>query len=360
MAIKGNGTLLVWDRMGDYHRARWRAFQGVMEGTVYAADLGGIDQLYGWATTKKEENYFLLSHRRPEQVDLKRFFRFVHIIRKHQIQSVCIAGYGRMEYLMFLAYSKLTGRKVILFAESWYEGTSLGDTLKKIVLRLTCDGFLVSGERARHHFIRRLEIPAERVLPGYSVVDNAHFKIPDERKADREKILLCVARFVPEKNLSFLIDCFKESKLPHHNWKLFIIGGGPLKEKLTTEVDDKIIQLLPWQTYNELPLYYHRASVFVLPSLFEPWGLVVNEAMAAGLPIILSREVGCLPDLLQDGNANGWSFQSSNKNDLIGILDQIAAMGPQQLEQMGKKSEETISSFSTSTFAECLKRLLYK
>jgi 1,2-diacylglycerol 3-alpha-glucosyltransferase len=102
--------------------------------------------------------------------------------------------------------------------------------------------------------------------------------------------------------------------------------------------------------YGDLPDMYAAATCFILPSSFEPWGLVVNEAMAAGLPIILSDAVGALPDLLTP--ENGWSFNHNSVADCVRCLNQLAATSPDQLSQMGASSRQIIQAFTPATWAD--------
>lgn len=351
-----NNVLLVWDRMGDYHRARWAALQKVKPDiNVYGADLGLSDALYRWKNTEQNPFYFQLSSKPPDQIDLGRIIRFVRLLSSHKIGTICISGYGKFEYLIFILYGKLSKRRVILFAESWYRSGFIVDKLKSIFLHATCHGFLVSGRRAFEHFTKCLKISAEKIYVGYSVVDNEHFR--NSGTVTFHKRILCVARFAPEKNLQLLINAFTESQLSKINWELCIVGGGPLKPTLEALIGNNAnVKLLDWKSYQELPLIYHSADIFILPSIFEPWGLVVNEAMAAGLPVILSDAVGCTPDLLLNGQ-NGWLF-SPDKNDLVQLLDVVSGYSAEVFSEMGKSSEKAISGFSVETFSNNLKLLI--
>lgn len=324
---------------------------------VYGADLGATDPLYRWKNTEHNSNYFQLSQKPPDNIDIMRIFRFIQILSSHNIGTICISGYGKFEYLIFLLYGKLSGRRVILFAESWYSGNYIVDKIKSIFLRATCHGFLVSGSRAFDHFQNRLNIPPSKIKIGYSVVDNEHFRNSGPVKFNKR--LLCVARFSPEKNLQLLIKAFAESELSRNNWELLIVGGGPLKSELEKIISNKPnVRLIEWKSYQELPSIYHSSDIFILPSVFEPWGLVVNEAMAAGLPVMVSDAAGCLPDLLVNGE-NGWQF-SPYRDHLSVMLNKVAVYSAQVFSDMGKRSEAMIGRFSLETFSKNLNLLIEK
>jgi glycosyltransferase involved in cell wall biosynthesis len=357
-----SNLLLLWDRMGDYHRARWRAMQQIYtRGKVFGADLGADDALYGWQNTANDKLYIRLSEKPVTQGDFwRRIINYIKVVRKHHIKQVCIAGYGNKEYLTILFISKLMRLKVLMFAESWYPGNKWTDRVKGLFLRQVAHNIMASGVHARNHFQDRLGFAAHRIITGYSVVDNNHFEkqitshTHKAGRSDNLQTLLCIARFAPEKNLAGLIRAFYKSELPDKRWRLQLVGGGPMKNELQALITDSHVELSNWIGYENLPAVYQAADCFVLPSIFEPWGLVVNEAMAASLPIILSNECGCKPDLLSD--ENGWSFGATKEEDLVRVLNLLSATPQEKLASMGKKSSEIIASFSPKTWAEKIKK----
>lgn len=342
--------LLVWDRIGDYHAARFLELERTVgKGNVFISDLGGADSIYKWKNPLSENpNYLPLSDKPVEEKAIyARLKKFISIIRREKIQIVGLAGYGRTEYILILLLSKFLGIQIILFAESWYGINPLINRLKGFFLYIFCKGFLVSGKRAKEHFSSRLKIPADKIEIGYSVVDNQHFS--SQSGVEKENILLCVARFSEEKNLINLIKSFKESILSK-TWTLKIVGGGPLKDTLQKEIGDHSnIQLSDWLSYSALPFLYAHARFFILPSKFEPWGLVVNEAMAAGLPIALSTQCGCVSDLLEE---EGLTFDAENKESIIYVLNKIALFTPLEREGFSKKNKEKIKEFSPQVWAK--------
>ncbi len=343
--------LLLWDRMGDYHRARVRELVRIVgEDRVWAGDLGSADGMYSWESGTDAGKYFLLSDKPVEKSSAFQTWKaFRKLVKKEGITHVCIPGYGRGAYILMLLWSRLTGRKVLMFAESWYPGSPVSDRLKGLFLKSCTHTVFVSGERARRHFAERLLYPPKKILTGYSAVDNDHFAEGKGTKADPPK-LLCVARFSEEKNLALLIRAFKRSNVSR-TWSLSLVGGGPLKEELIKLSADAPVEIIEWAKYADLPHIYAQAGCFVLPSRFEPWGLVANEAMAAGLPIILSDQVGALPELLEEG-VNGWQFKSDSEDELVRVLNELSESGKEKREQMGKISREKVAKFSCAAWAQ--------
>ncbi|MGB3617862.1 MAG: glycosyltransferase family 4 protein [Catalinimonas sp.] len=349
--------LLVWDRLGDYHRARWRALQAAGgERRVYAADLGAADALYGWQNTDETETYLRLSDKPVTTFDLPaRLRNFQRALDAHDIGHVALAGYGRPEYLAMLWAARRRGCRTLLFAESWYGANAPLNRAKGAVLNRAVDGWLVSGVRAFDHFRDQIGVDPARMRTGYSVVDNAHFATGAPGEAGRKPVLLCVARFALEKNLDALIRAFLRSDLAA-GWELRIVGGGPLRDELEALARPEVVTLHDWVSYDELPNLYAAAAAFVLPSTFEPWGLVVNEAMAAGLPVLVSHECGCAPDLVDA--ATGWRFHASHEDELIDRLNQLSTLPEADRKAMGQSACQKIDAYSPATWAHAAHELL--
>lgn len=348
--------LIVWDRIGDYHLSRVNALRSIVgEDHVFTADLAAADNLYKWKT-KNLKNHFVLSDKPAEVRDVRcRLNNFKKIIKTHNIKYCCLAGYGRIEYLRMIIAAKFRGCKVLIFSESWYGRRTPFNILKSWFLKMFADVFLVSGIRARDFTANILKIKPEKIAIPYSVVDNAHFANPGNYNPDT-KVMLCMARFSKEKNQEFLINAFLKSSLSE-SWTLKLVGAGPLKEELEQKFKEKHnITLCNWAVYNDLPTIYHNSSMFVLASTFEPWGLVVNEAMSAGLPCVVSRAVGAMPDLVD--SSDGFTFDETNEQSLVDVFNCIATLSKEQLMQMSRAAVERISRFTPEIWAQQVVNLL--
>jgi glycosyltransferase involved in cell wall biosynthesis len=124
---------------------------------------------------------------------------------------------------------------------------------------------------------------------------------------------------------------------------LLFVGDGQLRGELETAagtLNGKDIRFLGFRNQSELPAFYDLCDVFVLPSHFEPWGLVINEVMNAGKSVIVSDCVGAAPDLVDPGG-NGWVFEHGDVAALAGCLRQ--AITGAELARMGRRSLEIVS-----------------
>ncbi len=228
---------------------------------------------------------------------------------------------------------------------------------------------LVAGTRASDYLIR-LGMPAGQIFFGYDVVDNAYFGSRAEAiRADADKIrehfdlpqnyFMASARFVEKKNLSRLLEAFALYRLHSKtSWSLVLLGDGPLRSDLFAQVDalglrDEVV-MPGFKQITDLPAYYALAGAFVLPSLEEPWGLVVNEAMASGLPVLVSSRCGCAPELVRDG-VNGFTFDPQNVGEMARYMLRVSS--PEfPRSAFGKNSGEIVAEWGPERFAQELSK----
>jgi glycosyltransferase involved in cell wall biosynthesis len=213
----------------------------------------------------------------------------------------------------------------------------------------------------------------ERVFTGYDVVDNDYFgrrtaeirnskfEIRDKRDLP-ENYFLASARFIEKKNLPKLIEAYAEyrrasqvaTKVP---WDLVLLGDGPLRETLNSQLStlnlNEHVHLPGFRPYDELPVYYALANAFAHASTTEQWGLVVNEAIASGLPVIVSNRCGCAPELV---NGNGFTFDPTNEHELTTRLLEMASLSDEERKQLGYNSYRIAANFAPERFGEGLER----
>ena len=246
--------------------------------------------------------------------------------------------------------------------------TWIREAIKARILQL-CSAALVGGQ-SHVEYLRALGLSAERISTGYDAVDNSHFtRGADEARSNPQSncqrlglphgYFLASSRFIPKKNLLFLVRAYRRYQASHRKsgagdepWKLVLLGDGPLRPEIERLARDLLVAdavLLPgFKKYEELPVYYGLAGAFVHASTTEQWGLVVNEAMASGLPVIVSNRCGCAGELVRHGE-NGFQFDPRNEADLAASMTQIAR-DPARLAVMGQRSRELIQDWGPDRF----------
>jgi glycosyltransferase involved in cell wall biosynthesis len=319
-------------------------------------------------------------------------------------QAVAVPGWAYTEALSALSWCVQTQTPAIMMSESteWDERRAPWKEWMKRRLVGVCSAALVGGSPHKNYMVR-LGMSPERVFLGYDAVDNGYF----ERKAEiqrtemlkvenrhkyglPDKYFLASARFVEKKNLSRLLQAYaryrqlaaeaenrnQRSEIRNQNsdlrpptpvlrpptsdlWHLVLLGDGPLKPDLCRLISGLGLQhfvLLPgFKQYDELPVYYGLASAFVHASTTEQWGLVMNEAMASGLPVLVSNRCGCAMDLVQEGK-NGFTFDPYNVEQLAGLMFKMSAFQPSELSAFGSASREIISNWGPERFASGLQQ----
>jgi glycosyltransferase involved in cell wall biosynthesis len=178
---------------------------------------------------------------------------------------------------------------------------------------------------------------------GFNCIDNKFFKSNFPNKFT-SKTIICIARLVPIKNLDRLLHAWKTIEAETCDWKLCIIGNGPLYEtlcQLIAQLGLKHVIIKGAINYPLLPEYLHNAETLILPSLSETWGLVVNEAMAAGLPVLLSNKVNAAESLLNDG-INGYVFNPSEIEDIRDAIYKFIKLDVAEKVRMSEQSLQII------------------
>lgn len=230
------------------------------------------------------------------------------------------------------------------------------------------DRAFVSGSRAQEYLISLGFIPSN-IWRGYDVVDNDYFfqqsmEIKKNFNEIRKKIKLpenffiFVGRLSPEKNLKNLIKAYKiyKEKIKKERLKLLIIGKGPLENELKNMVKKENLTgdiiFTGFKQINELVYYYASAEFLILPSISETWGLPVNEAMASGLPVLVSYRCGCAPDLVFPG-INGYIFNPYDVNEIAEFISKMS-FNKEKLKKMGYASQKIISNYTLEVWSESL------
>jgi len=264
--------------------------------------------------------------------------------------------------------AKIRGKRFVFMTEFWYwQDTSL---IRKILNRFTkivvknSDSIFAMGTNAYHSCIE-LGIKEDRVfMHPQCAVDYSGlpiFNLRAKHNLEDRKIILFLGRIVKIKGLDYLIESFSRLENDENNAFLIIAGEGPEStnyEKTAKEIGIKNILFTGRVSKKEISSYYNACDIFVLPSIYykhsyEPWGLVINEAMAFGKPVIATNAVGSSTDLIIN-NMNGFIVQEKNVNQLYEAMKNI--LSNQDLRvKMGKESRMIFEEKNNySTFCENL------
>lgn len=290
-------------------------------------------------------------------------------MRHYKPDVLCLTGYYDPAQLALLAYARLTGIPVVMQMESTAfdnERSPVKEGIKRLIMQ-QCSGFFCFGS-PQATYLLQLGVPPARILLQKSAVDNqallqAYETAKVQRTARQQELglpahnFVFVGRLIEPKNLPMLLQCFAEAltQAPDQDdWGLIVLGNGPqeaaLKQQSQTLGINKRVFFHPATHWYRVPDVLTLADVLVLPSISEPWGLVVNEAMVCGMPVLVSDRCGCANDLVRDGQ-NGFLFDPAKPAQLTERL--LTFMnGQADLIQMGRESQQLIAPYAPEVVAK--------
>lgn len=360
----------MFERIGPYHAARLRAAAKICQLT--AIEVQRTDETYAWDQMSQVGfSRITLYESATDRCGLRDLRRQIDAkLAASTPDAVAIHGWSEPAALLALRWCQSHGVPAIVMSESSERDaprSRLGEWMKRQVVRHYSAGLV--GGRDHRDYLGKLGIPPERCFLGYDVVDNAYFEsaaavIRQDSERMRQRLdlphryFLACCRFINKKNVARLIDAYAQYRrgCGEAAWDLVILGDGPLRDQIAARIDSRglteHLHLPGFRQYAELPNYYAMASVFVHASTVEQWGLVVNEAMACGLPVIVSDRCGCAVELVD--KSNGWTFDPYNVNELSNCLAEATLRENSELKPMGIASLNKIASWSPHLFAASL------
>jgi glycosyltransferase involved in cell wall biosynthesis len=294
-----------------------------------------------------------------------------HAIRRGRFDALVIHGHNLAAHHVALGAALASGTPVFARAETHLglKRVAWREFLRAPLLRnwyRAFDGFLAIGT-ANARYFEAMGVPETKIFPVPYTVDNDRFiaaaaaaGTPEMRAATRARLglrggdpaILYAAKFESRKRPEDLLLALGRLQREGIAVQLVLVGSGELEDKLRAMVAEQQIRNVTFPGFvnqSELPRIYAAADVFVLPSENEPWGLAVNEAMCAGVPIVLSEEIGCVEDLVESG-VNGATFTAGDIDGLVAALRTLLVDADHRA-RAGKASLERIARWS---YRECL------
>lgn len=289
-------------------------------------------------------------------------------VRRGGFDALWLHGHAYAAYLIAFAAARSIDLPVLMRAETHLQlsrgavKTALRERIMGAFYK-RCARFLAIGS-ANAEFYRSLGVPDASIFMMPYVVDNARFTAAasmsaDERSATRKglaatdqvPLILYASKFQTQKRPQDLIKACAILRDEGHAFDLVMVGSGEMEAALKSLAADLTLRNVSFPGFvnqSALPRVYAAADIFVLPSEQEPWGLVVNEAMCAGLPIVTTDVVGAARDLVRNGG-NGFTYRPGDVPGLAGALRPLVADATLR-QQMGQQSRDIINTWS---FEEC-------
>lgn len=311
---------------------------------------------YGWTLKDKQRSpdWVCLFPDQQKVSDHDLYRAIVEHVKKYKIDVLVINGwYGR--YAWRLGFSCwLLPCKLVMVSDSVYwdfPRKAYKEFPKKLLMRCMDAGFVAGTPQA--DYLRSLGMPSNKLAPGNDVVDNSmYLTVPPRSSPQGRKIIIgTAARLIPKKNLQAAMRALVAVLGQYPAWDVewHIAGRGPLDEELKQLAQQLQAPVVfsGFVGYYDMPGFYAALDLYWQPSISEPWGLVVNEAMASALPILASDRCGCTIDLVTPNV--GWVHgidESAMQQGLINALKELPTW-----PQRGKAAREQIEHWGCPRFA---------
>jgi glycosyltransferase involved in cell wall biosynthesis len=273
-------------------------------------------------------------------------------IQQFNPSFILCSGWSDSEYIEWMKV--LNKPTALAFDTAWQRNMKfiLGSFYFKLKYKKIFRFAFIPG-KAQYKTSGKLGFSAKNTLEGFYTCEDV-FRIK-QKSLSEKKELWCIARYIPAKNLDFLCEAFLSIQPNERSgWTLNIAGTGVL---FPNRVLNQSILHHGFLQPKELSEKLENATAFVLPSIYEPWGVVVHEMASLGKPLLLSNAVGAQQDLLLEGK-NGYSFNPHSKDDLKLKLLKIFNTPLDALQAMGNHSADIAQQFSSDIWVGQFTKML--
>lgn len=297
----------------------------------------------------------------------------IYQLWKQKPDVIVFGGWHHFTYWLALVYTQIMGTRLLIWSESTLKDersvSKLKDKLKRWIVS-KADGYIVPG-KAQKDYLLYLGAKNEKIWLAPNAVETDFFASKAELyRQDRETlkqkfnlsgiVILSVGRLIDEKGIPELLAAFAQLKTKTNQLvTLVIVGDGSQSQEYQYYCQQKQLNNVVFsgfQNQNSLVQYYAIADIFVFPTRTDPWGLVLNEAMSASLPIVCSSAAGAVDDLLEDGG-NGFIFPVGDVTVLVGALQRL--VDDEDLrKRMGMRSHQIILNYTPQIMAQGLQEAI--
>ncbi len=273
------------------------------------------------------------------------------LLRKEKPNKIIVSGFSSATMMVFI-WRIFTGTKYIIWSGSIEKENRNSNILRTLQRKLLCSfasAFVVYGSKAKK-YLQINGVSENKITIAINTVDTDFFrsetlKLRNENiKINKPITFTYLGYLVPRKNVLLLLETINIVSKSRANFQLDIIGEGSAKAELEKYVSENnltsIVKFHGFKQKEEIPAFFAKSNALLFQTDFDIWGLVLNEAMAAGVPCLSSTNAGATYDLIQNG-INGFCVDFKDKNDIaakmISIIDH-----PELVEKMGEQAEEFI------------------
>ena len=279
--------------------------------------------------------------------------RIIEWLKKENVEAVVVNGYNDAARMRILKWCKRNGVRVMLFADSNVRGdraVGFRALLKRRLMKRVLgylDAVLVCGSLGKEYFVKygadERRIYFTPYEPDYDAIANLDQKFIESVAekfglGEQRRRIVFTGRLVDVKRPDLIVDAFAAIAEQRPLWDLVIVGSGVKEQELKQRVPQSLKSRVIFTGFigeqASVSAIYRASDVLVLPSDYEPWALVVNEAVAAGMAVVCSDVVGAGAELVKDG-VNGFTFPAGDLRALVAKLGEVTADGRTQQLKAG-------------------------
>jgi glycosyltransferase involved in cell wall biosynthesis len=362
-------VLWHWGTMGPYHFARMKALaEHSPDLQLSVLENSALDS-HGWERVRADYPFSLASLTERCVSDLPRGrLRSLIVGALKRLKPNLIVTTGLHDVVAHGAYTAYRRVNPDVMLVLWSESTehdhnrhAFRELFKKSIAARH-SGAIAAGE-VHADYLRKLGFCSRSIAVSGDCVDNEYFRASARQAkldlAQRERLglsgryFLYVGRLSPEKNLSRLIAAYKRYRVMQRGTppELVLVGDGPDRPELESQVrasDIPCVTFVGTRQLSDLPHFYANCEALILPSIREPWGLVVNESMACGRPCLVSTRCGCVGDLIVEG-VTGLTFDPFDIEQIASALHRFT--NDCDGEMMGREADARVERVSLRRFA---------
>jgi glycosyltransferase involved in cell wall biosynthesis len=273
--------------------------------------------------------------------------------------DVILSGELGMRSVFSAFYSTLARRTRLILMASMSEHTERGRGRGRILLRKAllrrCRCIVVNGNSGAR-YVHSLGMHPERIIRcSYAAKPHCYERGSDFRPAEIAHRLIYLGQFVERKGVLPFLHVLRDwaADHPDRTVDFDLIGKGPLKKQIEDFAmpPNARAHVLPQIPYDELPEAYLKSGILVFPTLADEWGMVVNEALAAGVPVLGSRYAQGVEDLCVDG-VSGWLYRPDQPAEMRSALDRALSTSWEDLNTMRRAGREAVAGVTPQWVAE--------
>jgi glycosyltransferase involved in cell wall biosynthesis len=288
-------------------------------------------------------------------------------IIKNKPDVIVIGGYIDPTMWLAFAVAKLLKIPIVYWTEGIKEPQSILGMMTRPLRMLfvkKSNAVVVPGNLSKGYVIS-LGAKAEKVFIAPNAIDNKLFIETSQKYQSLKEnlktryglknkiVVLYSGRFVRTKGIEYLLYAYGKLEQEHNNIALVLVGSGPLESYLKYLANSLHLNFKILRAYalEELIKFYSFADIFVLPTLHDVWGFVINEAMACGLPVIGTRASQAAIEMIRIGE-NGYIVKEADSQELYTVLNYLIR-NPNLRKKLGEKARETVEcEFGVSRMVE--------